>query len=181
MIAKDREEGGRLVREEWIRWAESQLYPKPSWLVPWKALPETDKEADRRIWEAITSPYRYHISALHRRIVELDPNCYVLICRTCRTEELRNRRGRRSIQEPTCHGEIMADKRILDALLMAQQEYPDPYIDEQDTKWFLIPGEECSQAHQYQRQLILHEKGKSAIISERHWNYYVPVPEKHDL
>lgn len=56
-IAFDREDGGRLVREAWIRWAETQPNPKPSWLVPWEDLSEPDKEADRCIWEAIVAPY----------------------------------------------------------------------------------------------------------------------------
>jgi hypothetical protein len=40
---------GRVVREEWIKWALEQPAPKPSWLVPWERLPEADKEVDRRI------------------------------------------------------------------------------------------------------------------------------------
>lgn len=50
-----RERLGRKVREVWIAWAKEQSGPKPSWLVPWNELSETDKEADRRIgikiWE----------------------------------------------------------------------------------------------------------------------------------
>jgi hypothetical protein len=40
---------GRLVREEWVRWAREQPNPKPSWLVPWEDLSEPDREVDRRI------------------------------------------------------------------------------------------------------------------------------------
>lgn len=44
---------GLLVRDAWIRWAKMQPNPKASWLVPYGDLPETDKEADRMIGEAI--------------------------------------------------------------------------------------------------------------------------------
>ena len=46
---EEREQLGRLVREEWIDWAREQPNPKPSWLVPWEELSETDREVDRRI------------------------------------------------------------------------------------------------------------------------------------
>lgn len=49
----DRDELGRMVREAWVRWAETQPNPKPTWLVPYEALSEPDKEADRQIGEAI--------------------------------------------------------------------------------------------------------------------------------
>jgi hypothetical protein len=44
---------GRVVRSAWIRWAETQSNPKPSWLVPYDELSEPDKEADRQIAEAV--------------------------------------------------------------------------------------------------------------------------------
>jgi hypothetical protein len=40
---------GELVRMAWVRWAEKQPSPKPSWLVPWSELGEADQEADRMI------------------------------------------------------------------------------------------------------------------------------------
>lgn len=49
----DREALGRVVREVWIAWAKEQPAPKPSWLVPWEDLSESDREVDRRIGEAI--------------------------------------------------------------------------------------------------------------------------------
>ncbi len=49
----DRETGGRMVREAWVRWAQTQPNPKPSWLVPYDELNEADKEADHQIAEAI--------------------------------------------------------------------------------------------------------------------------------
>ncbi len=49
----DRDTLGRFVREAWVRWAETQPEPKPSWLLPYDELSEADKEADRQIGEAI--------------------------------------------------------------------------------------------------------------------------------
>ena len=49
----DRDEYGRMVRKAWVRWAQTQPYQKPTWLVPYDKLPEPDKEADRQIGEAI--------------------------------------------------------------------------------------------------------------------------------
>ncbi len=51
----DRDWLGRLVREEWIRWATEQPSPKASWLVPYDELDESDKEADRRIGEQVAT------------------------------------------------------------------------------------------------------------------------------
>ena len=51
----DRDYGGRLVREAWVRWALTQPSPKPTWLVPYDELSEPDKEADRQIAEALWS------------------------------------------------------------------------------------------------------------------------------
>lgn len=48
-----RERLGKIVRDAWVRWASEQESPKPSWLVPWDELSEPDKEADRRIGEAL--------------------------------------------------------------------------------------------------------------------------------
>lgn len=44
---------GRRVREAWIRWAERQPNPKPSWLVPYDELPPEDQDADECIGIAI--------------------------------------------------------------------------------------------------------------------------------
>ena len=49
----ERDELGRMVREAWVRWATVQPDPKPSWLIPYEQLPESDKEADRQIGEAV--------------------------------------------------------------------------------------------------------------------------------
>lgn len=53
----DRDDLGRRVRAAWIKWALTQPSPKPSWLVPYDELPETDKEADRQIGEALVEPF----------------------------------------------------------------------------------------------------------------------------
>jgi hypothetical protein len=49
----ERDTLGRMVREAWVRWAQTQPAPKPSWLAPYDDLSEADKEADRQIGEAI--------------------------------------------------------------------------------------------------------------------------------
>jgi hypothetical protein len=51
--ALDRERLGIIVRAVWVEWAHEQPNPKPSWLQPWEALDEPDKEVDRRIGEAL--------------------------------------------------------------------------------------------------------------------------------
>ena len=48
----DREVGGRVVRDAWTAWAQQQPHPKPSWLLPYDALSEADREADRQIYAA---------------------------------------------------------------------------------------------------------------------------------
>jgi hypothetical protein len=40
---------GRVVREAWVEWAEEQPDPKPSWLIPWEQLSESQREVDMRI------------------------------------------------------------------------------------------------------------------------------------
>lgn len=55
MIELDREALGQKVREVWVVWAQEQPNPKPSWLVPWEDLPESDKEVDRRIGVALAT------------------------------------------------------------------------------------------------------------------------------
>jgi hypothetical protein len=52
-IPFDREFLGRMVREAWVRWAQTQPSPKPSWIVPYDDLSEPDKEADSQIGEAV--------------------------------------------------------------------------------------------------------------------------------
>lgn len=52
---------GRLVREAWVRWAQTQPDPKPSWLVPYDELSEPDKEADRQIGETMFLWSKIHI------------------------------------------------------------------------------------------------------------------------
>lgn len=52
-VGLDREALGRLVREAWIEWASEQPSPKASWLAPWWAMSEPDREVDRRIGERL--------------------------------------------------------------------------------------------------------------------------------
>jgi hypothetical protein len=49
----DRDTLGRVVREAWVRWAQAQPSPRPSWLTSYDGLPEPDREADRQIGEAV--------------------------------------------------------------------------------------------------------------------------------
>jgi hypothetical protein len=56
--ALDREALGRLVRDEWVRWAREQPNPKPSWLTPWSDLSESEREVDRRIGERVANAVR---------------------------------------------------------------------------------------------------------------------------
>lgn len=55
-----RDDGGRLVREAWVKYVlETVDDPKPSHVVPWgDMLSEWDKEADRRIYEAVLDHHR---------------------------------------------------------------------------------------------------------------------------
>lgn len=59
----DRDTLGRMVREAWVRWAEQQPTPKPSWLLPYNELSEPDKEADRQIGETIAKWTVIHCDA----------------------------------------------------------------------------------------------------------------------
>lgn len=59
----DRDLLGRFVREAWVRWAQAQPDPKPSWLVPYDELAEPDKEADRQIGETIAKWTMIHHDA----------------------------------------------------------------------------------------------------------------------
>jgi hypothetical protein len=56
-----REALGRVVRDAWIKWAEEQPDPKPSWLVPWEALDAGQRDVDMRIAEAIAAAARAQI------------------------------------------------------------------------------------------------------------------------
>lgn len=46
---------GKQVRLAWVLWASQQANPKPSWLLPWADLSESDREADRCIGEHLES------------------------------------------------------------------------------------------------------------------------------
>lgn len=90
-IAQNREAGGRLVREAWVYWAKKQQNPKSSWLTPWQELSESDKEADRVIWDEVVAPYTTMINQLveeneelERRIETLE-TILVALCKNAQT------------------------------------------------------------------------------------------------
>jgi hypothetical protein len=64
---------GRVVRDAWVVWAKTQPAPKPSWLVPYEALAEPDKEADRQIAEAVLRHVGFEalLDAVNARRLEL--------------------------------------------------------------------------------------------------------------
>jgi hypothetical protein len=67
-----RERLGIIVRILFMKWAESQPTPKPSWLVPWMQLSEEEREIDRRIgeflfragaeWQVMNSMFYTHVA-----------------------------------------------------------------------------------------------------------------------
>ena len=64
MLAKNREDGGKLVRKAWLDWCQEQQVTKESWLLPWEKMDDWDREFDRRIWDEITAPYHTMIAEL---------------------------------------------------------------------------------------------------------------------
>lgn len=48
-----RERLGRVLRDAWLAWARRQPCPKPSWLLPWDALPAEHQEVDMCMAEAV--------------------------------------------------------------------------------------------------------------------------------
>lgn len=61
----DRDLLGGKVREAWVGWAKTQHNPKPSWLSDYDALSEADKEADRRIGEAVAGWVLANVAAMN--------------------------------------------------------------------------------------------------------------------
>ncbi len=55
MINFDPDTLGKVVRDAWVRWAQTQPDPKSSWLIPWEDLAEIDREADRQIGLAVAN------------------------------------------------------------------------------------------------------------------------------
>lgn len=70
--SRERDLGGRLVRQAWVRWAASQADPKPSWLVSYDDLDESDKEADRQIAEALWAAQDNYIAELEAKLERID-------------------------------------------------------------------------------------------------------------
>lgn len=54
---------GRIVREAWVRWAQCQPDPKPSWLVPYDELCEADRDADDEIGMSVARMVALAIAA----------------------------------------------------------------------------------------------------------------------
>jgi hypothetical protein len=52
-LARERDFYGRVTRDAWVAHARTRPDCKPSWLVPYEDLDEADKEADRRIGDAL--------------------------------------------------------------------------------------------------------------------------------
>lgn len=77
MAVEAREQLGQYVRQVWVQWAREQPNPKPSWLLPWQALSEPDREVDRRIGEALWVAgfnWAREPSTTKRQVVALDPD-----------------------------------------------------------------------------------------------------------
>lgn len=68
--AADREQLGQVVRRVWMAWAVEQADAKLSWQVPWQALPEPEREVDRRIgetvWALAIERYEQQVAAVLR-------------------------------------------------------------------------------------------------------------------
>src|SRR3990167_119406 len=67
-VLPTREDGGRIVREAWVAWAQKQPTRKPSWLIPWSELDETDREADRCIYDALLARLRPVWERMERQV-----------------------------------------------------------------------------------------------------------------
>lgn len=71
LTTEQRDAIGRLVREAWCLWAMQQPISKPSWLVPWDGLNESDREADRiigeAVWDAAYSEFEQQLAAATAR------------------------------------------------------------------------------------------------------------------
>ena len=52
---EDRDALGRIVRESWVSYCVETGDTKPSHVAPWEDLSDWDKEADRRIGEAVAA------------------------------------------------------------------------------------------------------------------------------
>lgn len=54
----DRDFWGRIVRDEWVKWALEQDDPEDSWLVPWDDLDAGQREVDERMGAAVAAVAR---------------------------------------------------------------------------------------------------------------------------
>lgn len=69
----DRETLGRVVRQAWVEYCQEIGDTKPSHLAPWEELSEQDKEADRRIGEAVVKAYLEARQSF--KVIELAQTC----------------------------------------------------------------------------------------------------------
>lgn len=93
----DRDVLGRMVREAWVRWAQTQPNPKPTWLVPYADLDECDREADRQIGEAVA---RWTLVGDAARA----SLCVAQACPDCGGEgHIQTHADGRGIECPNCH------------------------------------------------------------------------------
>lgn len=70
MSDTERESLGRIVREAWVQYCKETGDSKTSHIVPWEGISEWDKEADRRIGEAVYVAATAASEATVRRAVE---------------------------------------------------------------------------------------------------------------
>lgn len=112
----DREMLGQMVRDVWIKWAEEQPNPKPSWLALWHELSEPDREVDRRIGETIAA-YAIERALAGQGEVERDAERY---------RHIRNFTGAPSVWnhiiDVDCNGDEM--DRVIDKAIARTQEKP---------------------------------------------------------
>lgn len=64
-----RQTRGRVVRQTWVSWAKEQESPKPSWLIPWEELDESQREVDMRIGDAIAQAEQAARGLAERNVV----------------------------------------------------------------------------------------------------------------
>jgi hypothetical protein len=69
-VTDPREPLGRLIREEWVKWASEQPDPKPSWLLPWEELDAGQREVDMRMGAAVAAAERERAAGQIARHVE---------------------------------------------------------------------------------------------------------------
>lgn len=116
---------GRLVRQAWLQWANGRPAPKPSWLLPWEALDESDKEVDRQIGEAILRAVSYECPSCKKTFYTETANADTIgwgssarmelpeLCRRCDADE-QSREHRAAVAALILeHERVLAEARAL--------------------------------------------------------------------